>query len=214
MVMAGMEAPVVRATVMVLLVWSARLSGRKTSSLWVLLITALCMVVFSPGILFSLSFQLSVAATTGIILFSEPFEVFSVRLSRLSPVGGWVLGVAGQTLAAQVCILPLLMHYFGRTNFISVVANGAVAWLVAPLVIGGMAVAGLYIAFPFLAELAAIPLELLLRFLVYVGEWAAASEKTAVSYDLTWHAAIGYWVLVAFLYHRINKIKGIWAGNF
>ncbi len=205
MVMAGLEPPVVRATIMILLVWVAKLIGRKTSSLWVLLLTALTMVVITPPILFSLSFQLSIAATSGIILFSEPFETLSKYLFSNVPFGAWVLGLISQTIAAQICILPLLLHYFGQTNFISIFANGVVSWLVTPLVVGGMVLLGLQVLVPWLAQLAAIPLELLLRYLAWVGTVTSVSKITVLNFTLDWTLVFIYWLGLGLVYHKLKQ---------
>ncbi len=67
----GAEAPVVRAGIMGILALIGILYGRKTLMVWLLFLSGLIMVLFNHEWLTSISFQLSFAATLGIILFGS-----------------------------------------------------------------------------------------------------------------------------------------------
>jgi competence protein ComEC len=128
------------------------------------------MSLFQPGVLWDIGFQLSFAATLGLILYADPFlESFNTlageilppdRVKRLAgPVGGYLLF----TLAAQVTTLPLILHYTGVLSLSALLANPLVLPVQPPLMIlGGIAtLVGLisftlgqwiaYLAWPFLA---------------------------------------------------------------
>jgi competence protein ComEC len=105
------------------------------------------MAFFNPRLLWDVGFQLSFAATLGLVLYAAPLQEAFVRLAsrylptetaqRLSrPVGEYFLF----TLAAQVLILPISLYYFQKLSLISLVANPLVLPAQPPLMIlGGLA---------------------------------------------------------------------------
>jgi len=66
-VLTGFEPPVVRASLMVLFSSIAIYYGRERMAIWSLLLSALVILFFSPRALFEVSFQLTFAATLGIM---------------------------------------------------------------------------------------------------------------------------------------------------
>lgn len=125
----GFSAPVVRASIMVVLVLIARARGRPTSSFGVLGLSAAVMLVINPMLLrWSLSFQLSFAATCGVLL-----------QERISPSFSFVPSFFGlresvrTTFAATVTTLPITLFAFGGFSTVALVANAVVLPLV-PLI--------------------------------------------------------------------------------
>jgi len=203
--LAGMDPPIVRATIMLSMIWMARLIGRKTSGIWVLFITSLIMLIINPYIIFSLSFQLSIAATTGLILYCQPLETIIIKLLPKRKLFKWFAGVIVQPLAAQILIMPLMLHYFGTTNLLSIIANMAVAFLVTPIVIGGML--SLMASFiPLLGSIIAIPLELALNYLNRVGSYTATLSFANLNVEIGWLTVIIYWVVSIALLIYFNKL--------
>ncbi len=141
----GAEAAVVRAAVMAGLALLARRLGRQSDGLASLGAAALIMTAVNPRTMWDVGFQLSFAATLGLVLYATPLQerfeaLASRRLGReaahglAGPVGEFVLF----TLAAQLITLPLMAYYFGRLSLVSWVANPVVLPLQPPL----MALAG------------------------------------------------------------------------
>jgi len=109
--LAGGSASIVRAGIMGAVMVVGKLLGRPSDSLWLLLLTGWGMLMWNPGYLGDISWQLSFAATMGLVWFKPKSE--------------WQT-----TLAAQVTTLPLLMHHFGNLSIIGPVANIAVLWAI------------------------------------------------------------------------------------
>jgi len=203
--LAGMDPPIIRATIMLSSIWVAKLIGRKTSGIWVLFITSLIMLIINPYIIFSLSFQLSIAATTGLILYCQPLEAIIIKLLPNRKFFKWLAGVIVQPLAAQILIMPLMLHYFGTTNLLSIIANMAVAFLVTPIVIGGMFL--LIVSFiPLLGSIIAIPLELALKYLNWVGNHTAVISFANLNVEIGWLTVIVCWVVSIALLIYFNKL--------
>jgi competence protein ComEC len=147
-VMVGADPAVLRAAIMGGLSLYARLLGRQTQALASLGAAALAMTALSPLTLWDVGFQLSFAATLGLVLYADPISqrftrfasrwMDSRRAERLArPVGEFGLF----TLAAQATTLPLTAYYFKRLSLVSLVANPAILPAQpALMVLGGLSV--------------------------------------------------------------------------
>lgn len=160
--LAGIQPPLIRASVMAVLSLWAVLLNRQVRSWFSLLLAATVMLIFEPSYLTSISFQLSIMATLSLILFYAELtkgesilhllEVAEwqqlsashhVRLHR-SPISRLLHQVATpfydsliMTIAAQILVLPLLMFHFGQLSLISFLANTCLLWLVPIITLSG-----------------------------------------------------------------------------
>lgn len=134
-VMAGAEAAIVRAAVMGSLAFFGQLIGRKADGARLLLGAVMAMLVWDPMLVFDVGFQLSVAATAGLMLVSP---LLKVVFERIPLIGGDI----SETISAQVMVWPILMIYFGNLSVFSIVVNGLILWLV-PIVMAWGAVLAL-----------------------------------------------------------------------
>lgn len=115
--MVGLTPSVVRATIMMGILLLATAINRKPDMLTSLFLAAFLLTIFKPYSIYSISFQLSFLACLGIALFNGPFKrIFAF-------MGTYISGAVSITLASQILILPLLIHYFGEFAPVSVLAN-------------------------------------------------------------------------------------------
>ncbi len=115
------EPSVLRASAMAGLVLVARTFGVALSP-WSALGAAVAGVLLVAGELGTdVGFQLSVAATIGVIAGSDIFRFARAR---------WLAGSLGVTVSAQIAVGPLLLIHFGAVPLVSPLAN----LLAAPLV--------------------------------------------------------------------------------
>ena len=154
--LAGADASVVRAALMGSIVLLGDGFHRPSNGLASLAAASFLMTAHNPGTLWDAGFQLSAAATLGLILYAEPFTQTATRLlARFTSTqnADRLLGAVGEfsilTLAAQVTTLPLMAFYFHQISFISLLAN----ILILPvqphvMVLGGIAAIGALIAQP------------------------------------------------------------------
>jgi competence protein ComEC len=162
-VLVGGEASVVRAAIMGSIGLVGLTIGRHQAGANTLAFSAALMAGFNPGVLGDVGFQLSFAATLGLILFAGPMQewfagVLTARFSEEAahkfsgPASEYLL----YSLAAQGMTLPLLLHHFGAVSLSSLLANPLILPAQpAVMVLGGLAV---------LAGLILRPLGLLLAF--------------------------------------------------
>ena len=125
----GPEPSVLRAVVMAVLVLVASLLDRDASVTNSLALAALAILAVRPSDLFDPGFQLSFAATFGIVVAPLP--------------RGVVVGAVGVSVAAQLAVLPITLTHFNQLSTIGVVANLGVVPLAGVATIVGLVAVGL-----------------------------------------------------------------------
>lgn len=146
-ILVGASASVVRAAIMGSLAVLAGLFGRRSLALNALGISALAMAFINPLVLWDIGFQLSFAATLGLVLYAGPMqEAVSTFLKRFFPAEGVdrFIGPFSSyfllTFAAQLTTLPISFYHFQRFSLVSFIANPLVLPAQPPLMIlGGLA---------------------------------------------------------------------------
>ncbi|MCJ7621811.1 MAG: ComEC family competence protein, partial [Anaerolineae bacterium] len=129
-ILVGAEAAVVRAAIMGAISLVAIIAGRRTFALASLAAAALLMTLWNPLLLWDVGFELSFAATLGLVLLVQPWEE-GVRalLSRWVPeerATGMVRLLSGPlliTAAAQLAVWPISLYYFHRLSLVSPLTN-------------------------------------------------------------------------------------------
>lgn len=208
-VLVGAGASVVRAAIMGSLGVIAQRLGRRSAGLNTLALAAVGMTLFNPLILWDVGFQLSAAATLGLILYAEPFENalgrwLARRLSaeRAASLARLTAELFLLTFAAQLTTLPIIAYTFEQVSLISLVANVVILPVQpAVMILGGIALLlGLiwlplgqlaaWLAYPFVAYTLAF-VEFFARIpgaSLTLGDVAPAAVATfyAVLFGVTW----------------------------
>jgi competence protein ComEC len=144
----GWAPSIARAVVMSAIVLAGVALGRPRDRATTLAVAALVLLAADPGVLFDIGFQLSFAATWG-LLFLGP-----VVRTRLLCIGRHAAEALGVTIGAQVAVAPLLAAHFQSVPVAGLVANLVVMPFIVLLVPVGFALIPLLVAAPE----AAIPL--------------------------------------------------------
>ena len=119
----GGDAPVVRATMMSILMCIAYVKGRLYQAKQALCICAILCIIYDPFSLFDVSFQLSFGATYGLLIWGK------VLYERIQWLPRWIKTPFVLCVSAQLLILPLQLYYFHYISIASLLA----ACIVAPL---------------------------------------------------------------------------------
>lgn len=187
----GGDPAVIRAALMGSLFVVATVLKRQSTALLSLGAACWAMTLLNPLTLWDVGFELSSAATAGLILFSPGLtEALKRRWPGVAWGGYLTRGVAAQsgllllsllqdgllvTLAANLTTLPLVVYYFGRLSLVSLLTN----LLIAPvqpyiMLLGG---SGLLIGLAGIEWIAHIPFwiaYLCLAWTVAMVRWSAA----------------------------------------
>ncbi|HEY8552528.1 MAG TPA: ComEC/Rec2 family competence protein [Thermaerobacter sp.] len=159
----GGPPSVLRAAGTYLLGEAARGAGRAVAPAEMLVWAGFFQAAWRPLVLLDPGFQLSFAATAGLLVLGGPLQrAWRGRRRRWTArrggwerrplrLAGWVGDALAVTLAAQVAVLPVQVALFGRLPLLALVAN----LLVVPL--SGVGLAAAAVAAAAGAVLAALP---------------------------------------------------------
>ncbi|HBZ86202.1 MAG TPA: DNA internalization-related competence protein ComEC/Rec2 [Candidatus Edwardsbacteria bacterium] len=121
--LAGASPSIVRSSIMVGAVLLGGLFERRGNGLNMLGLAGLLILAFWPDAAWDIGFQLSFAATAGILILTRPIESLLFRTWGSALARKWILTPLAVSLAAQIFTAPLLAWYFHRIPLISLVAN-------------------------------------------------------------------------------------------
>lgn len=174
LLLAGPQPSVLRAVLMAALALLVRESGRRGRALPLLALTVVLMLLLQPGWLLDVGFQLSVAATAGLMLSAGPLQTALAQRLPAGRAGAWLAEAIAVPLAASLWTLPLQLLHFGALPVYAVPANMAAAPLLTPLTLGAMAAAVVAVAAPPLLPLLLAPLAVLAQLLTAIAAAVAA----------------------------------------
>jgi len=119
-IMTGASATVLRASIMALLVLTAKATGRIYTVSWALFLAGFFMVWQNPKILrFDTSFQLSFLATLGLIYISP---IIKNKVSFITEKFN-LREIFSATISAQIAVLPLLVYKTGLVSLVGLPVN-------------------------------------------------------------------------------------------
>ena len=157
-VLVGFPVSCIRAAIMSGVTLFALLAKRRSSSISALGITVMAMVAFDPSVVYQLSFQLSVAATLGIVVFMPLLNEWFQDLFPFVPQ--FARESISMTLAALVFSLPISAAQFSLVPLLSPLANIVATPYLSLLLMMGFAVmlvaTTMSFAFPLALGLAAL----------------------------------------------------------
>lgn len=160
----GEGVSILRAVVMALLALWARVIDTDVDLANVLGTAAAVMLVKQPSLVADIGFELTFAATLGILLLVPVFDSWIPRLP-------WGIGsLAASSLAAQVALTPLLAAQFHRLAPAALVLNLAAVPLASAVLLAGAAILPVAALSSAAASLAAWPAWIAARLLLLSGE--------------------------------------------
>ncbi len=133
-VLVGPQPSVLRAAVMGGIGMLAILTGRTRTAVPALATAVIALLLIDPVLALSVGFTLSVLATGGLILLAP---AWSESMQRRGVPRGWADLIA-IPVAAQVVTMPVIVLISGSISVVGVVANLAVAPVVAPALVLGV----------------------------------------------------------------------------
>jgi len=191
--------------------------GRQRQSVVALALAAAAMTAFQPLLLWDVSFQLSFAATAGLIFISP---VLQERLQRLWPLPGgspqgagtraqrYLIESLAVTLAATAAVLPLLLVNFQRLSLVAPLANLLVLPALPGIMLAGALSAGLGFLMP-LGQVAGWAAWPFLTYMIAVVEFLARAPAASVEIkDFQPGLALAYYALLGLLLLWKPKLRG------
>ncbi len=200
--MVGGGAAVWRATLMGLVTLLAIVFGRRRWLKEALFLSAAVLLLANPMGLWQIGFQLSFAATAGIIFLQDVID------RRLQDWPHRIREGLVTTLAAQIAVLPIIAQNFQTVSVISPLTNLLTFLLIPPLTIGGAVVAFIALVCLPLGRIVAPLVYVLAKLFVVIVETSAKVPFAQVEVTklpvLAW---VGYYFILAAVAHRSQGLS-------
>jgi len=185
----GMAYPVMRASMMFLIVLANRIYLNKADLLSSICTAGAITLVVFPYAILSPSFQMSYSCMAGIAFFYKPIEKFLQRTIHphapnwLEWVQRWIISGATICLCADITLLPWLVRYFGYYPTLGIFAN----LLFLPLIVLCFQIA----VVSFVTQIGFFmlyPIDYLITFVRNGVDWVASSPfaKIALQNETWW----------------------------
>lgn len=209
----GASASVVRASVMAAIGLIGLLFWRRGFTLNTLCLAALIMLLADPNTLFDVGFQLSFAATLGLVLYADRFSrrtrvYVQARLSNERAQRLAMLALDGVlvTLAAQITTLPLILTTYSQLSLVSLLANALVLPFQPPIMILGAAAAAVGLISLPAGSIAALPVYGFLTATIHIIEWLSRPGFATVAvFGFGTAAALAYYLALVLLGWAVSQ---------
>ena len=193
----GLEIPVLRAFIMVSFTFLAQILGRENESVWILILTALLMLIFQPLWITSISFQLSFLATLAVVAVAPRV------IERLKFVPEIIREDFGVSFSAQLLTFPIIALNFHNLSLIGLLVNTLVLWTITPIMILG--VVSLSLSFLFGNVVMLLP-GVFLTYFVYIVNFFAQVPLASIYIPsmpiIVW---VGYYLLLSGIIMMLRK---------
>jgi len=165
----GMEASVMRASVMAVVIMAGTILDRKAELINSVGIACLLMLLVNPFMLFDAGFQLSIGATAGLgVLYKRIAGIFPPK------VPPFIRETLAATLAAQAGVLPLMVVYFSRISVVSLLSNLVVVPMTGMATVLGMICVTADCFSGILGQYAGYAVEGLLHIILFIADTCAS----------------------------------------
>ena len=145
----GMAVPAQRAFIMTFVVLLGVLTDRRAISMQTIALAAFLVLLISPEVLTSASFQMSFAAVLGLIAFYEKVESRVRRFLRVDGMNKWlravwlyIIGVVVSDFIASLMTLPFAVYHFNMvalyTTLGNFLAGPVIGLVIMPFVLLGL----------------------------------------------------------------------------
>jgi competence protein ComEC len=209
LILTGLQASIIRATIMGALVLLAGYLGRLSKIRNALALTAVLMLLVNPKILvFDLGFQLSFLATLGLIYLNPVLKKVCkvekfIKLKSLQIIFGDYLLT---TISAIIMTTPLILYQFGKISLIAPLANILVLPFIPIAMLLGFVTGILAMIWSSLGWVVGWSVWLVLTYIIWVLEKLASLnwayfEFSKINVLVT---AILYFLIIGFIY-KLNK---------
>ena len=214
-ILTGARAPVVRATIMAVILLFGYFLERDVNIYNSLSLAALIILAVNPWQLFEVSFQLSFLSVIFIVWLTPKIKsVFPARLYKVTWMRFLILTFSVST-AAWFGLLPLIVYYFKIITPISVLANMVIVPYIFIIIASGFTLALVGVLIPPLAFIFAASSELFITILFKINSLFIAIPgayfklpRLSVAYVLLYYALFLTIFNFSKLSFMINYVKG------
>ena len=183
----GWEVPVVRAMILVSVMYWAQILGRKYNLVRGLILSVLIIVLAWPGSVTEVSFWLSFLAFIGVI--TSPWK-----------------GILKSSFWISLWISPIMGLFFGKINLVSPISNLLVMLTVETITVVGFLGSIIGTILPIFGKIILLTIWPLLKYFVVVAEIIGSWKWVNLEVNFNYMILLGwYMILIYFLLKLKNK---------
>ncbi len=202
--MTGFSASIVRAAIVSTLSLWAWFYGRKIQPVLILAFTAALTALLNPFYVWGdPGWYLSFLAFFGVLIISP---IIVSKLFRQRPK--IIVGVAMETLAAEVMTLPLIMAMFGQLSLVGLLTNVLVVPLIPFAMLLSAAAATVGMLAPAVAGWLAWPANLLLTYILDIVHLFAAIPSIFLHRSISTSSMLYFYGLILLVFAAAHKQRG------
>ena len=197
----GAEASIMRAGIFAVIILAAEQLQRYVGGMRPLILCATILVLINPLYMgYDIGFQLSFLAVMGLILYGQLFKTYTEGIPSLG-----ILPMIGETLFAQILVLPLLIYYFGQISLISIIANILIVPII-PLAMAWGSITALILPW----RIVTYPLVILIQSVLSMNQYLASLSWASITVpNIKGYMLIGIYVIMGIGYWVYIKQKKI-----
>lgn len=196
----GLQIPVIRAAIMASFSYLAQLLGKENDGLRILIITAALMLLFNPNWIFSISFQLSFLATTGVVF------VAPALLSRAKFIPEILREDLVVSFAAQLMTIPIIALNFHTLSVSGILVNALVLWTIPLIMLSGAISLISGLVFLELGQILGLIPNIMLTYFVYIVEVFGSLQNSSIYIGkISVFFWLGYYLLILALVVALRK---------
>ncbi len=188
----GFEAPVARASIILLIYYWSQFLGRKFSMVSALVLMLFVMVLVDLDMVLSVSFWMSLVAFVAVVSWGEMYRK-----------KGGILNLFGLNLWVNLWIWPMTSLVFGKVNWLGLVVGPLVLFGVEYVYVLGLVASVMYIVSRGLASGVLMLTMPFLSYFLKVCQWFSKLGVGAWKLEFNWFMVVGwYMVLISVLLKR------------
>jgi len=200
----GFQTSALRAGIMGSMLLFCNKLGRQRRADRALFLTAALILMVNPTLLKeSIGFQLSFAASLGIIYFRPFLSKFFEKIKIFNLIGANDL--LAVTFSAQIFVFPLLIYHFGKVSLISPLSNILVVPLIPLLMILGMVFLATSLISPIFSFIIYLPTCLFLNYLAGVVDIFSRLPLAQISFYFPWFLIPASYLILGFIAYKISQ---------
>lgn len=200
----GASPSMVRAGLVSVVSLVAWYYGRKTHPVKLLLLVAATTLLISPFYIIDLGWQLSFGAFVGVMILAPILTAYFYGDEKPN----FLAQVLVETLAAQICTLPILIYCFGQFSILSLVANVLVLPTIPYVMLTTFMTGISVVMLPFLAGIFGWMATMILRLNLLVMNFFGEISWGFVEIDIGLIGVLVFYVVIIGAGVYMKKVSG------
>ena len=213
----GFQISAARSVIMLLCVYASWLFDTVPDSLTSLSISAVVLILISPGSVIDGAFWMSFAATLGILIYMKPFTKYIEKVFSqyncpkiLQKWGVKALSAVAVSIFAMIPLIIVLCVFIKQYSFYSILSSVVLAIPTAGIIILSLLLL-IFSEVGFIASFISVILARIADFMVDYCSWISNQETTVVSINYPFILIVACLLVAALIYSFVFKRRNLFV---